>query len=69
MGKPIRSTALMETHFGKLQDPRELHSIDHSLDILVIKICETICGADDWEALVEYGKLKQGWLKIFAYVL
>jgi len=66
MGKPVSPTALIETHFGKLQDPRALHSIDHSLlDILVITICGTICGADDWEALAEYGKSKQEWLKTF----
>jgi hypothetical protein len=30
-------TALTEKHFGKLKDPRGLHSIDHSLiDIIII---------------------------------
>jgi len=66
METPVSPTALIETHFGKLKDPRALHSITHSLlDILVITICGTICGADDWEAIAEYGKSKQSWLKTF----
>lgn len=66
MGIPVSPTALIETHFGTLRDPRALHSIDHSLlDILIITICGTICGADDWEAIAEYGKSKQEWLKTF----
>ena len=63
---PISPTALIETHFGKLRDPRALHSIDHSLlNILIITICGTISGADDWEAIAEYGRSKQEWLKTF----
>ena len=56
--------ALIETHFGKLKDPRALHSIEHKLiDILIITICATICGANDWEAIAQYGRTKQDWLK------
>jgi predicted transposase YbfD/YdcC len=56
--------ALIETHFGELKDPRALHSIDHKLiDILIITICGTICGANDWEAIAQYGRTKQDWLK------
>ena len=59
-------TALLETHFGTLPDPRAAHSIDHKLiDIIVITICGTICGGDDWEAIAEYGRTKQDWLKTF----
>jgi predicted transposase YbfD/YdcC len=57
-------TALIETHFGALKDPRASHSIEHKLiDILIITICATICGANDWEAIAEYGQTKQDWLK------
>jgi hypothetical protein len=53
---------LSETHFGILQDPRALHSIEHKLiDIVII----TICGADNWEAIAEYGRTKDDWLKTF----
>ena len=57
-------TAWIETHFGELKDPRAAHSIEHKLiDILIITICATICGANDWEAIAEYGQTKQDWLK------
>lgn len=56
--------ALIETHFGELKDPRAAHSIEHQLiDILIISICATICGANDWEAIAQYGRTKQEWLK------
>jgi predicted transposase YbfD/YdcC len=56
--------ALIKTHFGELKDPRALHSIEHQLiDILIITICATICGANDWEAIAQYGRTKQDWLK------
>jgi hypothetical protein len=59
-------TALIETHFGVLSDPRAAHRIEHQLmDILIITICATICGANDWEAIAEYGRTKQEWLKTF----
>jgi hypothetical protein len=31
----------------------------------MITICATICGADDWESVVEYGRVKVDWLKTF----
>jgi predicted transposase YbfD/YdcC len=56
--------ALIETHFGTLKDPRAAYRIEHKLiDILIITICATICGANDWEAIAEYGQTKQDWLK------
>jgi len=59
-------TALIEEHFSSLRDPRAQHSIDHLLlDIIVITLCATICGANDWEAIAEYGRTKQEWLKTF----
>jgi predicted transposase YbfD/YdcC len=60
------STNLIEAHFGALRDPRALHSIDHKLlDILIITVCATICGADDWEAVAEYARTKENWLSSF----
>jgi DDE_Tnp_1-associated len=59
-------TTQIETHFGILQAPRALHSIEHKLiDIVIITICGTICGADNWEAIAEYGRTKEDWLKTF----
>ena len=59
-------TALIEKHFGTLKDSRALHNIEHLLiDIIVITICATICGANNWEAVAAYGITKYEWLKTF----
>ena len=66
MSSTISPVALIETHFGNLRDPRAAHSIEHKLlDILVISICGTISGANDFTAISEYGKSKEKWLKTF----
>jgi hypothetical protein len=66
MSATVSPTALIETHFGNLPDPRASHSILHKLiDILIITICGTISGADNFVAIVEYGKEKEEWLKTF----
>lgn len=49
-------------HFGGLSDPRVDRTKEHQLlDILVIAICAIICGADDWEAVAEYGRDQEEW--------
>jgi predicted transposase YbfD/YdcC len=56
----------IERHFGVLSDPRVDRTKEHQLlDILVIAICAIICGADDWEAVAEYGRDNQEWFKGF----
>jgi hypothetical protein len=35
------------------------------IDIIVINICATICGANNWEAVAAYGITKYEWLKTF----
>lgn len=35
------------------------------LDIVAISICAVICGADSWEEIQEYGKIKKKWLSTF----
>ena len=56
--------AMIEAHFGELKDPRATYRIEHKLiDIVIITICATICGANDWEAIAQYGQTKQDWLK------
>ncbi len=35
------------------------------LDIVAISICATLCGADSWEEIQEYGQIKQKWLSTF----
>ena len=56
----------IEEHFGSIQDPRidrqKLHLL---LDIIVIAICASICGAGKWEDVETLGKAKKDWLKTF----
>lgn len=57
-------TTSIAEHFGSLEDPRSPINRRHNLiDIIVIAICAVICGADDWPAVEEFAKAKQGWLE------
>ena len=52
--------ANIATYFKDLQDARIERSSEHHLvDFLVIAICAVICGANDWEAVAEYGRSKE----------
>jgi len=60
------STGNLIDHFSKVQDFRVNRTKRHKLlDILVIAVCAIICGADDWNAIEEFGKAKQEWFKGF----
>lgn len=51
-------------HFSALSDPRAAHRIEHQLiDIVVITLCATICGADTWVDVANYGRAKEDWLR------
>ena len=51
-------------HFAELKHPRLDRTKAHALaDILVIAICAIICGANDWEAVAEFGRSKQAWFQ------
>ena len=55
-------------HFEPLQDPRldNHHNKRHELmDILVLVLLGTICGADTWTEIYAFGLSKQDWLKTF----
>lgn len=54
-------------HFQTIQDPRlDNHNYRHQLiDILVITILGTICGADTWTDICEFAEAKYDWLKTF----
>jgi predicted transposase YbfD/YdcC len=63
----IKSVATnIEEHFGSIQDPRidrkKLHLL---LDIIVIAVCASVCGADKWEDVEIFGKAKEDWFKSF----
>lgn len=53
-------------YFSVIQDPRVERTRQHKLvDIIFIAICGTICGADDWVEIAEFGEAKKEWLKRF----
>ena len=63
---PTETVQQLVAHFRELQDPRQVERCDHLLvDILVIAILAVICGANDCEALAEFGQAHQDWLRTF----
>jgi len=54
------------SYFSDLDDPRSGDNISHPLlNIITIAILGTICGADGWTEIEEYGKAKREWLSTF----
>ena len=53
-------------YFRKLKDPRRRERCRHQLlDIVVIALCATIAGAQDWQEIVTFGEKRFDWLKRF----
>ncbi len=51
---------------GQVPDPRRERTKLHQLvDILVIAVCATICAAETWEEIAEFGQAKESWFKQF----
>src|ERR1700740_3124148 len=53
------------THFASLPDPRRAcNALTHNLvDVFVIALCATICGAENFTEIAEFGRSKLGWLR------
>ena len=50
--------------FSILRDPRIQLKCEHNfLDIVLIVVCGTICGADDFVSIEAYAKAKLPWLR------
>ena len=63
--KKLQAKTLFE-RVGKVKDPRIERKKLHLLkDILVIAVCATICGADNWEDIAEFGESKREWFATF----
>lgn len=60
-----RPPATIAAYFSVLEDPRRYNRRHKLLDIVVIAICATICGADGWEDIELFGEAKEEWLKGF----
>jgi predicted transposase YbfD/YdcC len=66
MDEASNPVASIERHFSTLVDPRQAINQDHLfLELLVIAICAIIAGADDWEAVADFGRAKIEWFKGF----
>ena len=59
------SLSLFDT-LEQVPDPRRERTKLHQLvDILVIAVCATICAAETWEEIEEFGQAKESWFKQF----
>lgn len=55
--------------FASLPDPRTGNATQYLLlDIVVMAICGTICGADGWEDIEVWAHANEGWLRTFLAV-
>lgn len=51
---------------AQVPDPRMERTKLHPLvDVLVIAVCATICAAETWEEIAEFGQAKEGWFRQF----
>ena len=55
----------LQDHFDGLTDPRQGESLHPLVNIVTIAVCAVICGADDFVAIAEFGRLKKTWLEKF----
>jgi predicted transposase YbfD/YdcC len=54
------------SHFAKIEDPRVQRTQLHKLgDVFFIAVCATLCGANAFTAMEEFGRSKLDWLKEF----
>ena len=58
-------SARMQDHFADLTDPRRREVTYPLINVVVIAICAVICGADDFVAIAEFGRLKRDWFARF----
>ena len=56
---------IVET-FGELEDPRIDRTKRHSLvNVLVMALCGTLCGAEGWDELVDFCEARRKWFESF----
>jgi len=56
----------VKKYFRKLRDPRVQGRKRHLLlDIVVIAICATICGCNDWQQVETFARARHEWLRKF----
>ena len=57
--------ARIQDHFTELTDPRRRKVVYPLINVVVIAVCAVICGADDFVAIAQFGKMKRKWLARF----
>ena len=62
---PQMKSARIQDHFADLTDPRCREVVYPLINVVVIAICAVICGADDFVAIAEFGRMKREWLSRF----
>ena len=63
--KQLKAQTLFD-RVEEIKDPRVERTKLHLLkDILVMAVCATICGADNWEEIAEFGESKREWFATF----
>jgi predicted transposase YbfD/YdcC len=62
---PAKKSVAIEEHFAEVTDPRRREGIYPLINFLVIAVCAVICGADDFVAIAEFGRLKKTFLAKF----
>lgn len=61
----LKADPLIES-LSQISDPRSNHTKRHLLiDILVIAVCATICGAESWDDIAQFGEAKREWFAQF----
>lgn len=63
--KKLKAKPLFDS-LEQITDPRVERTKRHLLvDILTIAVCASICGAESWEEIAEFGRAKQDWFSTF----
>jgi predicted transposase YbfD/YdcC len=57
--------ATIVEHFSEIDDPRSDNRSHLLIEMIVIAICATICGADGWSDVESFGHAKYDWLRQF----
>lgn len=61
--EPTRLRRLLD-HLSTIEDPREPHKVAHPLnEILLLAVCGTIVGCDDYDAIAEWGEVNLEFLQ------
>lgn len=49
----------IDAHWGALSDPRRHNKKHHPIEIMTIAICASLCGADTFKQIEDFGKAKK----------